>query len=156
MTQDDTTLADRIEQAGKRSADLAASVADAGKRAREFVHEHPVASVAGGILIGALVAGALTRRKQVERAVDDTAQDAAQISKATAARIARLASIGAEMALQFATRAAAASREGAARMEETLNHSGAEAGHKLNGLAEAAITTLRDASQTVVNRLKQH
>jgi hypothetical protein len=139
MTEQDNTLSDRLEKARVRSNDLAASAAS---RTREFVSEHPVATVAGGIIIGALIAGALTRRQRpISRAVADQ----------TAARLTRLATMGAELALGYAARAATASKDGV----EQIGEKGAEAGHKVVDLAEIALTTLRSAGEAALHRLTQ-
>jgi hypothetical protein len=143
-------LAERIERARVRSAELAAS---ASTRAREFVHDHPVASVAGGIVLGALVAGALSRLRP--RPVPVTLVDKAESTLEEAgARLSRLAALGAELALTYAARAASAGKDGAEKIEErlskklgeiseTASEKGSEASHKLAGLAEVVLATLR-------------
>jgi hypothetical protein len=142
----ETPLAERIERARVRSAEIAA---DASARAREFVHDHPVASVAGGIVLGALVAGALSRlrRKSVPAVLVETAETGLEEA---GARLSKLAHLGAELALAYATRLADASKDGAHKIEEKLGHLGETAGEKsveaqrkVAGLAEVVINTLR-------------
>lgn len=152
MTEQDSKLADRIEAARERSTALAAN---ASSKAREFVHDHPVASVAGGIVVGALIAGVLTRRRQAKAA---PAADALP----SPARLARLAGLGAELALAYASRAASSGKDGLGKIEERIagqlgriGENGAEAGHKLSGLADLAITTLREAGEAAVHRWTQ-
>jgi hypothetical protein len=148
----DTTLAERIEAARLRSNELAAN---ATNRAREFVHEHPVATIAGGIAVGALIAGALSRRKKRKAAVEIPA--AAAID-ATTARLTRLAALGADLALRYATRAAAAGKDGVGRIEERI---GEQLGHlegvgeKGAGVAEAVLAKLREAGESALHRLIQ-
>jgi len=131
-TPPETPLARRIEAARARSEDLAS-------RTREFVGEHPVATVAGGIVVGALIAGLLSRRRPVARAR----------AEATAARMSRLATLGSELALAWLARAASAGRD----QVDHLGERGAEAGHKVADLAEIALSTLRQASEAAVKRL---
>ena len=148
MTEQDSTLAERVETARERSASLAAR---ASSKAREFVHDHPVASVAGGIVVGAMIAGLLTRRKP--RNVEERAA-------AATARLSRLAALGAELALAYATRAASTGKDGVGRIEEGLvsqfgriSENGSEAGRKLTGLAEVALGSLREAGEAAIHRL---
>jgi len=148
VTEQDSTLAERVEAARERSASLAAS---ASNKAREFVHDHPVASVAGGIVVGAMIAGLLTRRKP--RNLEERAA-------ATTARLSRLAALGAELALAYAARAASTGKDGVGRIEEGLvsqfgriSENGSEAGRKLTGLAEVALGTLREAGEAAIHRL---
>lgn len=148
MTEQDNTLAERVEAARERSASLAAS---ASNKAREFVHDHPVASVAGGIVVGAMIAGLLTRRKP--RNVEEKAA-------ATTARLSRLAALGAELALAYAARAASTGKDGVGKIEEGLasqfgriSENGSEAGRKLSCLAEVALGTLREAGEAAIHRL---
>jgi broad specificity phosphatase PhoE len=132
MTEPESPLARRIADARARSEDLAS-------RTRDFVGEHPVATVAGGIVIGALIAGLLSRRKPIARAR----------AEATSARVSRLATLGSELALAWLARAAAASRD----QVDHLGERGADAGHKVADLAEIAMSTLRHASEAAVKRL---
>ena len=152
MTDQDNTLSERLEAARERSTELASG---ASSRARDFIHDHPVASIAGGIAVGALIAGLLMPRKRPTLAkAGEAAIDA------SAARLGRLASLGAELALAYAARAASASKEGAGKIEDRIvdqlgqiNDNGAEVGRKLSGLAEVALNTLREAGEAAVHRL---
>lgn len=136
-TTPEPSLADRIAAARDRSTALAS-------RTRDFVQAHPVASLAGGIAMGALLAGVLTRRK------------ASTATERGNARMMRLAAIGAELALNYAARAANASRDGMGKIEDQLGHlsdNSVEAGRKLTGIAQIALTTLREASEAALHRL---
>ena len=152
MDEQDSNLADRLEAARERSNAFAAGAAT---RAREFVHDHPVASVAGGIAIGALIAAALARRNR-----DRTAMPGALVHGLTAARLAQIATVGAEFALAYATRATNAGKDGVGRVEDTIieqlgqiGTNGAEAGRKLGDIADVALKTLRDAGEAAMQRL---
>jgi hypothetical protein len=142
MTEQDSTLSDRLEKARERSNELAATAAS---RTREFVHDHPVASLAGGIAIGALIAGLLTRSK----APPTPARKVEAMSDAAAARLAKIGSIAAELALAYAARAASVSKDSVGQISEA----GTEAGHKVTELAEIALHTLRTAGESALHRL---
>lgn len=163
----DTTLAERIEAARLRSNDLATNAAN---RAREFAHEHPVATMAGGIAVGALIAGALARRKKRKAAAatptvatpEATPPEAMNADALNAdamnERLTRLAALGADLALRYATRAAAAGKDGVGRIEERI---GERLGHlegvgeKGAGVAEAVLAKLREAGESALHRLIQ-
>ncbi len=144
MAKPDPSLADRIEAARERSATLASTTAN---RARTFVHDHPAATVAGGIVIGALIAGVLSRHRW-RKAQPATAQVAA--TNATANRISRLATVAAELALAYAARAAGDRSSGPAPDDREAPAD--SAGQKLAGLTEIALNTVREAGQTALAR----
>jgi len=155
VTDNDSKLAERLEAARERSNALAASAAN---KAREFVRENPAASVAGGIVIGALIAGLLTR--QATRKPADSVHEGAEAVDGGAVRLARLAALGAELALAYAARAASTGKDGVGKIEERiagqlgkLGETSTEAGHRLGALAEVAIHTLREAGESAIHRL---
>ena len=157
MTDTETTLAERLEEARERSGELAAN---ASTKAREFIHDHPVASVAGGIVLGALLAGVLARPMRRSASADVGRAEA--VGNAAAERIARMAAIGAELALAYATSAASAGKTGVGHIEDRiveqfghLGENGAEATRKLGNLAEVALGALREAGETAIQRLKR-
>ena len=159
MTEPDPKLSDRLEAARDRSAALAKGAAG---RARDFVHEHPVASVAGGVAIGALIAGVLARRQRGAADADQTGDSRDSLHGLTAARLAQIAAVGAEFALAYATRAAGAGKQGVGIVEDTIiehlgqiGSNGAEAGRKLGDIAEIAVKTLREAGEAALHRLTQ-
>jgi len=154
VTEQDSKLAERLDAARERSEALAAS---ASNKAREFVHDHPVASVAGGIVVGALIAGLLASRRRTPATV---AERSATAITAGTERLSRLAALGAELALAYAARAASTGKDGVEKIEERiagqlgrLGENGTEAGRKLSGLAEVALHTLREAGEAAVHRL---
>lgn len=120
-------LRERIEAGKERSAAFAQ---DAAGKARALVEEHPVAALAGGILLGALVASALPTRP----------------SRKLRKRASKLATLGAEMALAYAARAAEAGKDGVGKLEELggslgekIGEGGSEARKRAGDLAEALI-----------------
>lgn len=147
MTEQDRPLSELIEAARQRSVALA-------RRSRDFVDAHPVASLAGGIAIGALIAGLLVRRKRnASTEVSDTLD-------AGSARLIRLAALGAELALAYASRAASAGKDGIETIEDQfvghlsqIGDSGAQAGRKLGDLSQIVLTTLREAGEAALHKL---
>jgi len=156
------SLAERVEAARVRSAELAST---ATKSARDFVHDHPVATIAGGIAIGALIAGAFARSlpAKTESAAKKAGDDVDVISQ----RLSHLASLGADLALAYATRAASAGKEGASKVEDRLNEhlsklsdeaskTASDASSKAAGFADLVLNSLRDASETAISRLSKY
>ncbi|WP_408587983.1 hypothetical protein [Novosphingobium sp.] len=144
-------LREKIEEARDRSAELAGNAA---QKARDFVHDHPVATVAGGIVLGAIVAGALSRRRSsgdqrgvTARAVQAVSDAASPVVKPATENIARLAALGAELALAYAARAADKGKEGVDKLEEIggtvggkLSEGGTEVRRRANDLAGTVLT----------------
>lgn len=141
------TLRERIEVASERSA---AAAADSARKARDFVEEHPVAVVAGGLVLGALLAGAVARsRRKRPTAADAVAEGASSMGK--------LAALGAELAMAYAARAAHAGKEGLGALEdigstvgETLGETGSEARRRASDFAEIALAGVRGAGEAAL------
>ena len=155
MTENDNTLADRLDAARERSEAMASS---ASQKAREFIHDHPVASIAGGIAIGALIAGLFAQRRRPTT----YAQAGASAIDAGTARLGKLATLGAELALAYVAKAASAGKDGAGKIEDRLGEqlsqlgeNGAEVSRKLTGLAEVALTSLREAGEAALQRMNR-
>lgn len=108
MSEPENTLADRVETAHQRSLAAADS---ATKRARSVIEDHPVAAVAGGVVIGALIASLLTRRKHAK------ADEAAAPAESEPAIFGRIAAIASQIALSAAQSLAEAGKEGADRAQ---------------------------------------
>lgn len=103
MSETEDTLATRIEAARQRSLAAAESAA---QRARGVIEDHPVAAVAGGVVIGALIAGLLVRRKRKPtKTVPEAASEPALIG--------RIASIAGQIALTAAKTLAETGKDGA-------------------------------------------
>lgn len=162
-----TALATRLDLARARSQAMAAN---ASNRAREFVHDHPVASVAGGIVLGALIAGAFTRKRGAK--AEKTAKtDAGETdtgetrSESVNVPLAQLAALGLELALGYAARAAAAGKDGVVRVEDAIGETltqigespaakrGADAGRKVATLAEVVLTALRGSGESALSKV---
>lgn len=122
--------------------------ADALGKVKGFVEEHPVAMVAGGILVGALVAGALSRASS--GVAGDKATRKGTLSRMSLPRRAvDLATLGVELAAAYVAgaageKAAAGSDDGEmpARPEAAKPALPGLAGKALPGLAGKALTTL--------------
>lgn len=105
-------------------------------KVRGFVEEHPVAMVAGGILFGALVAGAITRVGS--GVAGDKATRKNTIARSSLPRRALdIAAIGLEMAAAYAAGAAGEKAAASPEPEEGKPESGRAA-----GLAGKALRTL--------------
>lgn len=156
------------ERAGQRTEAAASGARDAASAVREFVKEHPAAAIAGGLAVGGLIAAILPRRAR----------------KSKAGKPSRLAAMAGDVALAYATKALAgareASREGAERIEDmgeavsdatgkALKASGylagatterfgdysSEARRMAADLAEAAIDTARETSESVLRKFSE-
>ena len=156
------TLAERVEAARVRSNELAST---ATKSARDFVHDHPVATIAGGIAIGALIAGAFARN--LPSKATTTAKKAGRDVDAISARLSHLASLGADLALAYAARAATAGKDGVGKFEDRFNEqlgqlseeaskSGAQASRKAAGIADLVLNSLRDAGEAALSRMNKY
>lgn len=117
--------------------------ADPLGKVKGFVEEHPVAMVAGGIVLGALVAGALSRAGS--RVTGGVAGDRAT-RKGTLSRMslprraADLAAVGLEIAAAYV--AGAAGEKAAAAVSEEPNAPAKPDKPRLPALADKALRTL--------------
>lgn len=137
---------EKVEAAKARVA-----AAGPGKTVKTLVDEHPVAMLAGGILLGALVARAWPKRRSAAREVVDS-----RLGK----RAVALAALGAEIASAYATRAAEAGRESVAKLEDIggsvggkIAEGGEEARKRAADLTEVAVSSAREAGETALRRL---
>lgn len=117
------TLASRIEAARQRSA---AAAEDVARRARGVIEDHPVAAVAGGVVIGALIAAAFARRRRKPAP--------AEAAPAEGARISRLATIAGQIALTAAKSLAETGKDGAERAQHGADAVGKAASDTLSAL----------------------
>jgi hypothetical protein len=129
-TENTTTIFDRAGEAA----------IDVKDRFTAFAKDHPVATVAGGIAVGVLVAGLF---KGPRRAAIKGGSKAAG-----------LAAIGAELALAYAQQAMDAAGEagkaGARRLDgfgDTARSVGREAAHRAGDAGESAVDFTRDAGK---------
>ncbi|QCI92812.1 hypothetical protein [Novosphingobium sp. EMRT-2] len=137
---------EKIESAKARVA-----ASSPAKTVKTLVDEHPVAMLAGGILLGALVARAWPKRRSAAKEVVDS-----RLGK----RAVALAALGAEIATAYATRAAEAGREGVARLEDIggsvggkIAEGGEEARKRAVDLTDVAVSSAREAGETALRRL---
>ncbi|VVT15247.1 hypothetical protein [Erythrobacter sp. EC-HK427] len=130
-----------------RAAD---SAADAGEAFTTFVKKHPVASAAGGVLLGILIASAFKGPRQA--------------AIRGGAKAASLATIGAEIASGFASQlmddASELGREGARRAEDLTDVAGdrarslkRSAAHKVGDAADAARIARRETGKALARAL---
>lgn len=130
-----------------RAADGAA---EAGEAFTDFVRKHPVASAAGGIVLGILIASAFKGPRQA--------------AVRGGAKAASLATIGAEIASGFATQlmddAGELGREGARRAEDLSDAAGdrarslkRSATHKAGDAADAARIARRETGKALARAL---
>lgn len=142
-------LRDKIEAAKVRSAEMAGSSA---RKARDFVEEHPVAVVAGGLVLGALIAGAFARSRRQDKTASGVIADGS-------AKLSKLAAIGAELAMAYAAKAAEAGKDGVGRLEDLggtvggkISEGGAEAKKRATDIAEIAMAGARGAGEAALRR----
>ena len=100
-----------------------------------LVEEHPIAMLAGGILLGALVAGALSRPGKAVEA--KTAEDSKPRSS-FGRRAVELAALGAELAAAYAASASSAVEEAA----ESAAEAAKPQARRISGLAGTVLRTL--------------
>jgi ElaB/YqjD/DUF883 family membrane-anchored ribosome-binding protein len=132
-----TTIVDR---AGERAI-------EAKDKFVEFAKEHPIATVAGGLAVGILLAGLFKapRRAAIKGG-----------SKAAA-----LAAIGAEVALAYAQQAieaaSEAGRTGADKLDDlgdNARHLGRDAAERAGELGESARVAARDAGKRIAEAIR--
>lgn len=120
-----------------------AKPADPLGKVKGFVEEHPVAMVAGGIVLGALVAGALSRAGSgvTGGVAGDKATRKGSLSRMSLPRrAADLAAVGLEIAAAYV--AGAAGEKAAAAASEDAEAPAKPAKPRLPALADKALRTL--------------
>ncbi len=143
-------LKDKVDAAKARLAERTDGPTPA-QRAKTLIEEHPVASLAAGILLGALIAKALPSSGRVRKGA------------------AGLASVAGKLAVDYATKAADAGREGLHKVEE-VGGKLADAGGSLGGkiadgsgdarrkagdLAEIARSAAAEASEIAIRKVTE-
>lgn len=149
-TENKPDLQDKVNAAKDRLAERTDGPTPA-QRAKTLIEEHPVASLAAGILLGALIAKALPSSGRVRKSA------------------AGLASIAGKLAVDYATKAADAGREGLHKVEE-VGGKLADAGGSLGGkiadgsgdarrkagdLAEIARSAAAEASEIAIRKVTE-
>jgi len=129
-TENTTTIFDRAGEAALEAKD----------RFTAFAKEHPVATVAGGVAIGILIAGMF---KGPRRA-----------AMRSGSRAVGLAAIGAELALAYAQQAIEAANEAGRaaapkleRFGDTALSAGRDAAHRASDAGETALSATREAGK---------
>jgi len=146
-----TQLKQKVAAARKRNEDRGRTtiVDRAGERAieakdkfTEFVREHPIATVAGGLALGVIVSS-FFKRSPTRKLGGRAAKTASS-----------LAAVGAQLALTYAQHAMSAASEagkaGAEKLEDfgsTARSAGREAAEKASELGESARSATRDAGK---------
>lgn len=160
MTDDKrAALKARIEaaqdsEAARRAKKFATTAQDQAVVAKDkftsFAKEHPVATVAGGVALGVLVASLFKAPRQA--------------AIRTGTKAAGLASVGGEAALAFATEmlasAGAASKEGLRKIEDvgdsvgdTARQAKRDAGYLAGNASDAARIAGREAGKTILRAI---
>ena len=139
------TLKQKVAAAEKRNAerdgptflDRAGETAiEAKDKFAAFAKEHPVATVAGGLAVGILVAGMFKGPRR------------AAVKGGT--KVAGLAAIGAELAMAYAAKAYEAAKEAGDDSLDWLEDVGSKAGRRTKSLGSNAADYAADARDTVV------
>lgn len=145
-----SALRDKVDAAKHRLAERAGNATPADK-VKTLIVEHPVASLAAGILLGALIAKALPSSGRLRKSA------------------AGLATVAGKLAVDYASKAAEVGREGLHKVEEAgskLAHAGGNMGEKLADgsgdarrkaadLAELARSAAIDASEMAVRKVTE-
>lgn len=144
MSEDrNTRLRERLDAAKARTAEIAG---DSARTVKTLAQEHPVAMLAGGILIGALIARAIPKSQK----------------KKAGKRLSSLAALGTELALAYAAKAADASKDGVHKLEDIggsvggkISEGSAEAKKRAFDLADLAIAGAREAGEVAMRRANE-
>lgn len=155
MTDDNADLnpnarvRDRIDAAKARNA--AQSAIDAS---RKVIEEHPIAAMAGGILIGALIARAIPRISP--RSLAQT--PARKLGKSALS----LATVAGELAVAYAAKAAEAGRGGVDKLEDLGGSVGgkvadgsAEARRVATDIASIAMAGMKEAGEAALRHVSE-
>ncbi|WP_298287015.1 hypothetical protein [Novosphingobium sp.] len=149
------TLREKVDAARNRLVERT-SAAKPVQTVKGLIEEHPVASVAAGILLGALIAKALP-------SISRTSSGKADVSTGNLRKSAAgLASVAGKLALDYATRAREAGREGLHKAEEVgstvsekLADGSDEARRKAIDFAEIARTAILEASEAALQKVSE-
>lgn len=145
-----TDLRDKVEAAKTRLAERTANARPV-ETVKTLIVEHPVASVAAGILLGALIAKALPSSGRFRKGA------------------AELATVAGKYAVDYAMKAAEAGREGLHKVEEAggkladaggtmggkIAESSSEARRKATDLAEVARAAAIEASEIAIRKMTE-
>ena len=136
-------LRDKVEAAKTRLAERTANARPV-ETVKTLIAEHPVASVAAGILLGALIAKALPSSGRFRKGA------------------AGLATVAGKYAVDYAMKAAEAGREGLHKVEEAggamggkIAESSSDARRKATDLADVARAAAIEASEIAIRKMTE-
>lgn len=148
------TLRDKVGAARTRLTERTASARPV-QTVRGLIEEHPVASVAAGILLGALVAKALPAASRRTGKTNEAANGLRTSATSLAAVVGKLA-------VDYASRAREAGREGLHKVEEVggtvgdrIAVGGEEAKRKAVDFAEIARSATIEASEAALRKVNE-
>ena len=149
------TLRGKVDAAKTRLAERTAN-AKPVQTVKSLIEEHPVASVAAGILLGALVAKALPSFRGRNTSKVDEAAGSLRKSASS------LAAVAGKLAMDYAMRAREAGVEGLHKVEEVggtvggkLAEGGKEARHKAIDIAEIARSAALEATDAALRKVNE-
>ncbi|MBF9150203.1 hypothetical protein [Novosphingobium jiangmenense] len=152
------SLRDKVDAAKSRLAERTAS-SKSVQTVKGLIEEHPVASVAAGILLGALVAKALPSLGRGGSKAKDAADDAANSLRKSATG---LAAVAGKLAVDYAMRAREAGRDGLHKVEEVGGVVGEkifegtdDARRKASDLSEIIRSAAIEASEAALRKVNE-
>lgn len=152
------TLREKVDAAKSRLAERTAS-SKSVQTVKGLIEEHPVASVAAGILLGALVAKALPSVGRSSNKAKGAAEDATSSLRKSASG---LAAVAGKLAIDYATRAREAGRDGLHKVEELSGTVGEriadgsdEARRKAVDLSEIVRSAAIEASEAALRKVNE-
>ncbi|MGV3511653.1 MAG: hypothetical protein ACO1OX_06575 [Novosphingobium sp.] len=152
------TLRDKVDAAKSRLAERTAG-SKSVQTVKGLIEEHPVASVAAGILLGALVAKALPSLGRSNGKARGLAEDTASSLRKSASG---LAAVAGKLAIDYATRAKEAGRDGLHKVEELSGTVGGkivdgsdEARRKAGDLSEIIRSVAIEASEAALRKVNE-
>lgn len=152
------TLRDKVDAAKSRLAERTASLKSV-QTVKGLIEEHPVASVAAGILLGALVAKAMPAIGRSGSKGKAAAEDAASSLRKSATG---LAAVAGKLAVDYALRARDVGRDGLSKVEEVRGTVGEriadgtdEARRKAVDLSEIVRSAAIEASEAAIRKVNE-
>ncbi|WP_068076736.1 hypothetical protein [Novosphingobium lentum] len=152
---------DRIEAAHERNEAAAAAQQPPKSRVRQLAEDHPIAMLAGGIVVGALVArfvpvGRLLPAglgRKVRRNALSLATVATELAAAYGAGAGEFAAVAGAKAADFASEAGREGRERIEDLGEVVSEAGTEARRRAADFAEVAVNGARGAGVAAMRRV---
>lgn len=152
------TLREKVDAAKSRLAERTAT-SKSVQTVKSLVEEHPVASVAAGILLGALVAKALPSLGRRSNSAKNAAEDATNSLRKSATG---LAAVAGKLAVDYAMRARDAGRDGVHKVEEVgglvggkISEGTDDARRKAMDLSEIVRSAAIEASEAALRKVNE-